>query len=305
VFKELQGWSLNMLAVGVARFENLASGFDADARRVGVWALQGGAPEDAQLTLHVLNGSISAWSEFTNRTVPELGKLDMVIWNGASPWSSSQIGFLFMDRFRTLWNQDYSTASDLIRAAHITCHEVGHTWFGGVVQTLNQTAFIEESTTSYGEVFCVTKVLPKALGNALTVQRAFFPAYGDSRLIHVGAEFHAIDNLLTPEHVNDSIVSSFAAFYTKGAALLHMLESYADASVRQVLCFSTLLFDFWVQFWRTPCRACIRHSTWKGTALTVPFQVLVQHPQVAKLRLVAIERLHDPVDQSFRSFHST
>lgn len=232
-FKELQGWSPNMLAVAAGRFENLASGFDSDGRRVAVWALPGGFPEDAQLTLHVLNASISAWSEFTGHSIPELGKLEMVVWNGGSPWSASQVGFLFMDRFRTLWNPNFSSASDLIRAAHITCHEAGHNWFGGVLQTLNQTAFVEESTTSYGEVFCVSRVLPKALANMLTFERAFFPADGDTRSIHVGAEFHAINNLVTAEHAKDKIVSSMA-YYTKGAALLHMLESYADSSVQQV-----------------------------------------------------------------------
>lgn len=234
VFKELQGWSLNMLAVAVARFESLASGFDADGRRLGVWAPPGGAPEDAQLTLHVLNASVSAWTEFTGHPIPELGKLDMVVWNGASPWSSSQFGFLFMDRFRTLWNAEYSTASDMIRAAHITCHEAGHNWFGGVLQTLNQTALIEESTTSFGEVFCVSKVLPQALANTLTFERAFFPAYGDTRSIHVGAEFHAINNLAAPAHSNDKILSSTSAYYTKGASLLHMVESYADSGVEEV-----------------------------------------------------------------------
>lgn len=223
-----------MLAVAVGRFDNLASGLDSEGRRVGVWALPGGLEADAQLTMHVLNASISAWSDFTGHAIPELGKLDMVVWNGASPWSSSQFGLLYMDRFRTLWNPEFSTASDLIRAAHITCHEAGHNWWGGVLQTLNQTAFIEESTTSYSEVFCVSKVLPKSLGNVLTIQRAFFPEFDDTRSIHVGGEFHAIDNLATPKHAQDTVVSSSAAFYTKGATLLHMLESYADSSVKEV-----------------------------------------------------------------------
>ena len=234
-FRELQGWSPNMLAVAVGRFESLASGLDAQGRRVAVWAPPGGNPQDAELTLHVLNASVSAWSEFTGYSLPELEKLEMVVWNGGSPWSSSQFGLLFMDRFRTLWNADFSTASDLVRAVHITCHEAGHHWFGGVLQTLNHTKFfIEESTTSYAEVFCVSKVLPQVFGTVLSVERAVFPAFGDTRSIHVGAEFHAINNLATPEHAQDVVVSSSAAFYTKGAALLHMLESYAGASVHEV-----------------------------------------------------------------------
>ena len=35
-FKELQGWSPNMLAVAVGRFDNLTSGLDAHGRRVAV-----------------------------------------------------------------------------------------------------------------------------------------------------------------------------------------------------------------------------------------------------------------------------
>ena len=80
----------------------------------------------------------------------------------------------------------------------------------------------------------MSKVLPHAFGNVLAFERTFFPAYGDTRSIHVGAEFHAFNNLAAPQHAQDAIVSSSAAFYTKGAALLHMLESYADSSVRQV-----------------------------------------------------------------------
>ena len=235
-FKTVKGISANMLAIAVGAFDRLATGFDAHHRRVSVWALPGATPEDAEVPWQILSNATAAWANFTGQPLPSLGKLDMLVTNGDSPWSSSQHGLLLMDRFRTLWHGGLSTASDLVRCAHVICHETGHLWFGGLLQTLNETGkpFIEESTTSYGEVACVSRALGGPLAQRQAFTRSFFPGFGDTRSLHTGAAFHALDNLAGPEGAALTAVASPAAWYTKGAAFLHMLESYADAAVMPV-----------------------------------------------------------------------
>jgi aminopeptidase N len=239
-FKEIKGVSANMLALAVGDFNLLASGVDEAGRSVGVWALPGASADDAQLSLHVLKQATAAWARFSGASLVQLGKVDMLVSNTAYAFSSSQMGLLFMDKYRTLWNPAVSTAADLVKAAHVICHETGHQWFGGLLQTLNETGkfFIEESTTSFGEVFCANHALPQALGNRAGFERLFFPPFEDTQSIHVGAEFHAMQNLASPWHANDSILTSSAVFYTKGPAFLHMLEDYGNSAVHKVCCAS-------------------------------------------------------------------
>jgi hypothetical protein len=125
-----------------------------------------------------------------------------------------------------------STAADLIRAVHVTCHETGHHWFGGLVQTLNDTErdFIIESTTAYGETACVAAALP-ALENRSIYQQMFAPPFGVTRGIHVGALFHALQEFTLPEYAGLGVTNSIYGRYAKGAAFLHMLENYLNSAV--------------------------------------------------------------------------
>lgn len=93
---------------------------------------------------------------------------------------------------------------------------------------------LQESATSYGEVDCVAKVLPAPLSEMSAFTRSFFPEFGDTRGMHNGAEFHATHALARPELANDTVLTGRTAHYTKGPALLHMLESYMDANIRKV-----------------------------------------------------------------------
>ena len=147
-FEPLQGVSADMLAVAVGMFTRLATGRDGAGRRVSVWALPGGTAEDAAVPWAILSNATTAWADFTGQPLPGLGKVDMVVWNGASPWSTAQHGLLVMDRFRTLWRAGASTATDLVRCAHVICHEIGHLWFGGLLQTLatEEISFIQVGT---------------------------------------------------------------------------------------------------------------------------------------------------------------
>ena len=128
-----------------------------------------------------------------------------------------------------------STASDLIRAAHIICHEVGHHWFAGLVQTLNAThrGFVEESTTSFSEASCVASALP-ALENRAIYTQMFTPPFGDTRGLHIGALFHALDEFTGPEGIDEVVDSGPKGVYTKGAAALHMIEGYLDSVTEPV-----------------------------------------------------------------------
>lgn len=236
-FKSVKAISSNMLAIAIGAFQRLATGFDAEHRRISLWAPPGAAPADARVPWQILSNATAAWANFTGQPLPALGKLDMLVSGGPSPWSSSQHGLLLMDRFGTLWNSEQSSATDLVRCAHVICHETGHLWLGGLLQTLNYTGrmFMEESTTSYGEVFCVSRVLGGPLSQRAAFERSFFPAFGDTRALHNGAAFHAVENLARPAGAGLQIEGGPAAYYTKGAALLHMLESYADAVVGPVV----------------------------------------------------------------------
>lgn len=93
-----------MLSLAAGRLRRLTHRRDASGRDVSVWALPGGAPHDAELSARALEAAVPAWEAFTGQQLYELGKLDMLAWSGTSPWSSSSIGLLWMDRFRTLWN---------------------------------------------------------------------------------------------------------------------------------------------------------------------------------------------------------
>ena len=105
-FKELRRISPNMLALSVGRFRKVAEGSDPSARPTAVWALPSAQPSDAEVPGQILTASIPAWEAFTGAELQELGKLDMLIWNGMFPWSTSQFGLLRMDPFRPLWNKD-------------------------------------------------------------------------------------------------------------------------------------------------------------------------------------------------------
>eukprot|EP00892_Ulva_mutabilis_P010103 jgi/Ulvmu1/7465/UM037_0008.1 len=237
VFEPLQGISADMLGVTVGMLTRLATGRDATGRRVSVWALPGAMPEDTLVPWQLLSNATAAWADFTGQPLPSLGKLDMVVWNGEAPWSTAQHGLLLMDRFRTLWRGGASTATDLVRAAHVICHETGHLWIGGLLQTLDteEISFVQEGTTSYGEVYCVSKVLPGPLSTLATFTRAFFPEFGETRALHTGAEFHATATLAQPASANETILDGRTALYTKGPALLHMLGSYMDTTARKGL----------------------------------------------------------------------
>jgi aminopeptidase N len=224
-----------MISIAVGRFQKLGSDSDFSGRSMSVWSLPGAVPEDAETSVMILREAFRAWANFTGQELPEVGKVDMLVWNGDFQWSMSNLGFLLMDRFRTLWNAQTSTGSDLVRAAHIICHEMGHNWFGGLVQMLNDTmkGFLEESTTSYGEVSC-TKAVLGALSESAIYTRLSAPPFDDSRGLHIGALTHALEILSRPRFAHLSIATSSQAWYTKGPAFLHMLEDYMDSTVQPV-----------------------------------------------------------------------
>ena len=145
-----------------------------------------------------------------------------------------------------------------MRAAHVICHETGHNWFGGLVQTLNSTGreFIEESTASFGEVACVASALP-ALENRAIYQDMFAPALGDSRGLHVGALMHALEELSLPEQAGDAVLGSNVGHYAKGAAFLHMLEGFVDGEDGPVCSWQTVLFCC-TRLHPCPVRAALR-----------------------------------------------
>ena len=62
----------------------------------------------------LLAAAVPAWEQLTGAELVDLAKMDMLVWNGDSPWSSSQLGLLWMDRFRTIWNPDTRYASNLL-----------------------------------------------------------------------------------------------------------------------------------------------------------------------------------------------
>lgn len=124
-----------------------------------------------------------------------------------------------------------------MRAAHVTCHETGHHWFGGLVQTLNATErdFVLESTTSYGENACVAAALP-ALENRAIHQQMFAPPFGVTRGTIVGALFHALQEFTLPEYAGLGVTNSVFGRYAKGSAFLHMLENYLN-NAKGPVCF--------------------------------------------------------------------
>ena len=128
-----------------------------------------------------------------------------------------------------------STASDLIRAAHIICHEVGHHWFAGSVQTLNMThrGFVEESLTSFFETQCVAAAVP-ALQNHAVYQQLFAPPFRDSRHLHIGALFHALEAFTLPQGAGQGIDTGIEGRYAKGPAVLHMVGTFLDNSTSPV-----------------------------------------------------------------------
>lgn len=95
-------------------------------------------------------------------------------------------------------------------------------------------AKLQESTTSYGEVYCVSKVLPGPLSETAAFTRSFFPEFGDTRALHTGAEFHATGSFARPAAANETVLQGRTALYTKGPAVLHMVGSYMDATMQQV-----------------------------------------------------------------------
>jgi hypothetical protein len=117
----------------------------------------------------------------------------------------------------------------------MVCHESGHLWFGGLVQTLNTTekGFIEESTTSYCEVDCVASTL-LSLSNSAIYTEMFAPPYGDNRGLHIGALFHALEEFTLPKLSRVGIIHSIPGRYAKGAAWLHMMESFIDGTHGEV-----------------------------------------------------------------------
>ena len=120
-FKQLRRYSSNMLALAIGHFRRLQRTADAAGREIAVWALPGAEPTDAALSLRVLEAAVPGWEELTGAELPGLGKLDMLVWNGASPWSSSQMGLLWMDRFRTIWNAELRRALARLMTCETLC----------------------------------------------------------------------------------------------------------------------------------------------------------------------------------------
>ena len=104
-----------MLGLVAGRLRRLARSVDASGRPLAVWALPGAVPSDGALTLRALQQVIPSWGNLTGQWLQEVGKLDVVIWSGQSPWSTSQVGLLWLDRFRALWNPMVRCAAMLSR----------------------------------------------------------------------------------------------------------------------------------------------------------------------------------------------
>ena len=104
MFHQMRHVSTNVMTLAIGPFQRLTSAVDDDGRSTSVWALPGAKKADAELAGKVLQAAMPAWAQFTGQQLPEVGKLDALVWNGNSPWSSANMGLLWMDRFRTLWN---------------------------------------------------------------------------------------------------------------------------------------------------------------------------------------------------------
>ena len=105
-FKGVRRVSPNMLGLAVGQFARVANQSDSAARPSTVWALPTAQSADATFPARVLSAAVPAWEDFTQQPLQELGKVDMLIWNGEYQWSTSHFGLLQMDPFRTLWNAD-------------------------------------------------------------------------------------------------------------------------------------------------------------------------------------------------------
>lgn len=120
--------------------------------------------------------------------------------------------------------------------------------------------------TSFGEVDCVAKVLPRPLSEMAAFTRSFFSEFGDTRELHTGAEFHATRGLARPEFANDTVLTGRTAPYTKGPALLHMLGSYMDATVRKVSAWNYAVGPWGPSFTYGSCKCIQMHIPCIGHA---------------------------------------
>lgn len=110
VFRASRAWSANMLAIVAGRLVHLAGAPQSTRTPSGlavaaaVWGLPGvGAGEAvAAVPLRVLAAAVPAWEAELSAPLPGLGKLDMVVWNGAPLLASSLPRLLATSRPRFL-----------------------------------------------------------------------------------------------------------------------------------------------------------------------------------------------------------
>ncbi len=239
VFEETPPMSPYLLALAAGRLEEApgggpVAGAGEKELEVRAWAVPGREGEMGE-ALRLARVAAPYYEDYLAYTLP-IPKLDLVAVPGRAG-AMENWGLILLDERRALVNGSAAGAYDVVEAASVVCHEVGHQWVGDLA-TIGawEDLYFQEGLVSALEYGCMEAAAP-GLEAAVLKLRVVAPADNPGSP-HDGPLYRALEAAADPLAPPARPTSDFAlgapgaevATYAKPAAWMLMLEEYVDAA---------------------------------------------------------------------------
>jgi hypothetical protein len=220
--------STYLVALAVGNLQGISRQMSS-GQNVTVWSTEEFDLGDLAIPLDLSVKALEFYQSWTDFILP-LSKFDLVAVPGRTG-AMENWGLLQYDEPRFLFNQQVEGYYGVLESTNVICHELAHQWFGNLVTCDNWNEIaLNEGFGSAMEYKCM-QALGQPSSNLLEVQ--LVPPSKEIRVHFPGARRHALEydtNERSHPLVSDKTYFD-AISYSKGAAVVSMVNDYADSIV--------------------------------------------------------------------------